>query len=389
MFRWGAPMRVLHVITSLDSGGAESVLARLCLADKQNIHSVISLMDEGIYGGSLRNAGVQVYVAGMPRGKLTLRGLWRLWRFIRRARPDVLQTWMYHGDFLGGVLGRLAGVRNIVWGIRNTDLSPGKSSRMTILVARACARLSRVIPAKIAVCAEKAAEVHACLGYARDKMVMIPNGYDLARFKPDPDAREAVRQEFSVGEEDYLVGMVARYDPFKDHTNLISALQLIVERGINFHCLLVGEGIGPANEALVSVIAQAGLSTRISLLGRRSDIPDLMNGLDVHVLASSSEAFPNVVAEAMACGTPGISTDVGDAALIVGNTGWVVPPGDPEAMADALVTARKERALPEQWQTRQKLARQRIETEFSMDRMVSRFQAVWQEVSAGTGVPRG
>lgn len=382
-------MRVLHVITSLDSGGAEGVLARLCLADNENTHCVISLMDEGVYGTALRKAGVAVFVADMPRGKLTLRGLWRLWRCIRRTRPDVLQTWMYHGDLLGGVVGRLAGVRNIVWGIRNTELTPGKSSRATILIARLCASLSRLIPARIAVCAETAAEVHAGLGYISDKMVIIPNGYDLTRFQPDLAARRAIRKELALGDNDFLIGMVARFDPFKDHGTLIAAIRLITERGIDVQCVLVGDGIGPANTELVNAIDEAGLAGRVHLLGRRPDIPDVMNALDVHALSSTSEAFPNVVAEAMACATPCITTDVGDAALIVGTTGWVVPRGDPEAMADALCKAVQEHDVPAQWQDRQKLARERIENEFSMDSMVYRFKALWHDVHAGKGVSQG
>lgn len=378
-------MRVTHVITSLGSGGAEGVLARLCLADKQNTHSVISLMDAGVYGETLENAGVLVYPVGMARGRLTPRGFWRLWKFIRHENPDVLQTWMYHGDFLGGLAGKLAGVRNVVWGIRNTDLSPGKSSRATIVIARLCARLSRRIPAKIAVCAEQAVDVHARLGYARGKMVTIPNGYDLSRFKPDTEAGKAIRAELSLGEEDYVLGMVARYDPFKDHKTLIEALRIVAERGVGFHCVLVGRGMDSENTELVDAIQQAGLSSRISLLGRRPDIPDVMNSLDLHVLSSSSEAFPNVVAEAMACATPCVSTDVGDASLIVGDTGWIVPPGNPLAMAEAVCEAQAERILPEHWLARKTRGRQRIEKDFSMDRMVSKFQGLWQEVLTGTG----
>lgn len=283
-------MKVLHVITSLDSGGAEGVLARLCRADHSNSHHVVSLMDEGVYGIPLRQAGVQVYCVGMPRGRLTVKGLFRLWRFIREARPDVIQTWMYHADFLGGLLGRLAGVRSIVWGIRNSDLEPGKSSRSTILVAKLCARISFWLPARIAVCAEKAAEIHARIGYCTGKMTVIPNGYDLANFKPLPSAAHTIRREFQIPASDVLIGMVARFDPFKDHGNLISALALLDERGVNFRCLLVGDGMHSGNTELLRLIEEAGLEKRIILTGRRADIPVVMNALDLHVLSSLSEA---------------------------------------------------------------------------------------------------
>ncbi|WP_138435100.1 glycosyltransferase family 4 protein [Marinobacter shengliensis] len=373
-------MKVLHVITSLDSGGAEGVLARLCRADPSNAHHVISLMDEGVYGLPLRQAGVQVYCAGMPRGKLTVKGLFRLWRFIREARPDVIQTWMYHADLLGGLLGRLAGVRSIVWGIRNSDLEPGKSSRSTILVAKLCARISFWLPARIAVCAERAAEIHARIGYCTGKMTVIPNGYDLANFKPLPSSAKTIRQEFQIPASDVLIGMVARFDPFKDHGNLISALAQLDERGVNFRCLLVGDGMDSGNTELLRLIEEAGLEKRIILTGRRADIPVVMNALDLHVLSSLSEAFPNVVAEAMACGTPCVSTDVGDASLIVGDTGWIVPPGNSDKLAAALQVATNEIVETEAWQKRKAAARTRIENKFSLEGMIKSFDSLWQAV---------
>ncbi|PSF08084.1 glycosyl transferase family 1 [Marinobacter halophilus] len=373
-------MRVLHVITSLDSGGAEGVLARLCRADHSNAHHVISLMDEGVYGLPLRRAGVQVYCAGMPRGKVTVKGLFRLWLFIREARPDVIQTWMYHADFLGGLLGRLAGVRSIVWGIRNTDLEPGKSSRSTILVAKLCARISSWLPARIAVCAEKAAEVHARLGYCTGKMTVIPNGYDLARFKPLPSSAEVIRHEFQIPASDVLIGMVARFDPYKDHGNLISALEQLDERGVEFRCLLVGEGMDSGNSKLMKFIEDAGLEKRIILAGRRADIPVVMSALDLHVLSSLSEAFPNVIAEAMACGTPCVSTDVGDASLIVGDTGWIVPPGNSDKLAAAVQKAINEILDADEWGSRKAAARTRIENRFSLKGMITSFDSLWQAV---------
>lgn len=381
-------MKVLHVITGLEGGGAEAVLVGLCVSDTANTHRVVSLMDEGVYGAKLKEAGVEVRCAGMPRGRLTVTGLVRLWRFIRNFRPDVLQTWMYHGDFLGGLAGRLAGVRHIVWGIHNTELDREKSGRGTVLIAKACALLSGWIPERIAVCASKAAQVHEELGYAPEKMVVIPNGYDLACFSPDPDAGRDIRTEFSLSDDKPLLGMVARFDPFKDHGNLLSALEMLRTRGTDFYCLLVGGGVDSDNQELNDLISVSGLDNHVALLGPRNDVPSIMNALDIHVLSSSSEAFPNVVAEAMACGTPCVCTDVGDASLIIGSTGWVVESSQPEALATALADALEALHDSGRWSERRRDARSRIEEHFGISKMVSAYGRLWTEVAFGDRPPR-
>ncbi|WP_396621466.1 glycosyltransferase family 4 protein [Marinobacter sp. W-8] len=373
-------MKVLHIITSLDAGGAEGVLARLCVADKSNDHHIVSLMDEGVYGEVLLKAGVSVSCLRLPKGGVSAKGLFKLWRIIRDIRPNVIQTWMYHADFLGGLIGRLAGVRNIVWGIRNTELAPGKSSRSAILVAKLCARLSSRIPARIAVCAEKAVSVHESLGYCREKMVVVPNGYDLSRFRPFPESGSALRRDLGIPDTSFLMGMVARFDLFKDHETLFAALDLLAAEGVDFQCLLVGTGMTSENTELNEVLMKRSISQRVVLAGRRSDIPEVMSALDLHVLSSSSEAFPNVLAEAMACGTPCVSTDVGDAALIVGDTGWIVPPESPEQLANALRSAVLEYRLMEDWQNRKREARKRIEQRFSLEGMVANFNSLWSEI---------
>jgi glycosyltransferase involved in cell wall biosynthesis len=371
---------VLHIITGLNDGGAEAVLHRLISHDPLDEHHVVSLTGLGKYGPLLRERVVEVTALEMPRGRVTPGGLWALWRAVRRSKPDVIQTWMYHADLLGGVAGRLAGLP-LVWGIHNTTLEPGRSARSTILVAQLCAWLSRWVPRRIVACAQASVQVHAALGYDRGRMAVIPNGYDLGRFRPDAEARERLRREWDVPGDMPLLGMVARWDPQKDHANLIEALRQLQQRGATFRAVLVGSGVDESNAGLMSALCQAGLAERVRPLGPRPDIPAVMNALDVHVLSSAyGEAFPNVLAEAMACGTPCVTTDVGDAAHIVGSTGWVVPPKDSQALAQALHAALSERSNLGAWLQRQSACRTRIAANFSIDAMVQHYRAVWQEV---------
>ena len=375
-------MNILHIITGLNDGGAEAVLYRLCRNDKAHRHQVVSLMDAGKYGALLKKEGVPVSCLGMHRGRLTLGGLSRLWRLLRGDKWDVVQTWMYHADLVGGLVARLAGVDRVFWGIRHTTLEPGKSRRATMLVARLNARLSRWVPTGIVCCAERARAVHSALGYFDEKMKVIPNGYDLDLFRPNAVVRQRLRAEWGVDETVPLIGMVGRFDPLKDHGNLIQALFALNQMGIAYRCVMVGSGMDASTAQLATWLDRYGLRGAVLLLGPQDNIPEIMNALDIHVLSSCGEAFPNVLAEAMACGTPCVTTDVGDAALIVGDAGWVVPPQNPELLAQSLSIALEEWQDREAWAIRQFTARQRIGGRFSITQMVNSYHSVWETSAA-------
>jgi glycosyltransferase involved in cell wall biosynthesis len=175
--------------------------------------------------------------------------------------------------------------------------------------------------------------------------------------------------------------MVGRFDPQKDHPNLLGALAELKGKGHAVRCALVGKGLDRANASLMGSITGFGLSPdrELLLLGQRNDISTVMNALDIHLLSSAyGEAFPNVLAEAMACGTPCVTTDVGDAALIVGETGWVVPPRDSKSLAHSIRSAIKLSQDQPGWKVRQMACRKRIDTEFSIERMVCAYRDVWE-----------
>jgi glycosyltransferase involved in cell wall biosynthesis len=369
---------VIHIISSLEGGGAEATLYRLCEAEQRSgrAHTVVSLMGRGVYARRLEEIGVAVHCLSMPRRRVTLRALYQLFRLLRRLRPDVVQTWMYHADLLGGVLAKLAGVKSIIWSIRG-PLDSRETSRATAFVARCCALLSRYVPTRIVSCSVLAARVHQNLGYERDKFVIIPNGYPLDRFRPMPDQRRALRTTLRVDETMPLLGMVARFDPYKDHQNLFAALGLLRREEVCFRCLLIGDGMEESNAVVRVLTEREGLGDRVLLLGRREDIPSLMNAMDIHVLSSLNEAFPNVLAEAMACGTPCVTTDVGDARLIVGDTGWIAPPRDAVGLASAIRSAIAALSHGQDWQRRRTECRHRVETHFDLNRMWIAYRDVW------------
>jgi glycosyltransferase involved in cell wall biosynthesis len=374
-------LNIVHIITGLNDGGAEAVLYRLCKFGHGNQQLVISLTGIGKYGPLLNDLGVKVIALNMSSNRPSLFAFIFLVKILKEKKPNVVQTWMYHADLLGGLAARIAGINSVVWGIRHSTFEPGISKLSIIWIVKLLAILSRWIPAKIVVCAQKSIHVHESLGYNRHKMVFIPNGYDLGHFRPLLDTGLKYKLGFITDHSIPLIGMVARFDPQKDHLNLLDALEIMHRRGTPFQCILVGSGLDFSNEIIRKWISCRGLVDRVQLIGNRNDVVCIMNSLDLHILSSAyGEAFPNVVAESMACGTPCIVTDVGDAASIVGDSGWVVPPRDAFALAEAIVNALEETKDLNKIKERRMRARNRIEFNFSIELMVNKYSECWQSV---------
>jgi glycosyltransferase involved in cell wall biosynthesis len=376
------PLQVMHVISGLLHGGAETVLFRLATAPGSTVrHTVVSMRGEGVMGARLREAGVEVICLDMQGWAGNVRGLWRLVRLLRARRPDVVQTWMYHADLIAGLVARLAGLRAVAWGVRNSGVSLGESSRSSRAAAWACARVSGWVPGVVVACARKAAEVHRAWGYRADRVLVVPNGYDLDVWHPDAAGAAELRARWGVPEGAPLLGSVARWNPLKDHENLLAALALCVRAHPDLRCVLIGLGMSRDNADLIALARHYGLLDHLIFLGRRDDVPALMRALDIHVLSSKAEGFPNVVSEAMASGVACVATDVGDAADIVGEHGWVVPPGDASALAGAIDRAVAAVRDP-QWPARRDAARASVERRYSLQTMVDRYETVWRRLAA-------
>ncbi len=372
--------RVAHVITGLDTGGAEMMLYKLLSRyDRAAFASeVISLTGVGVVGQRIKAMGIPVSALGMSRKVPSPSGVMRLVRRWRRDPPDLVQTWMYHGDVVGGLAAKMSGHMPILWGIRQSNLDPAGTRRRTIFTARIGAWLSPWVPTRIVCGSQAARRTHEAMGYSSDKMIVIPNGFDLDEFRPSQQARKFVRRALGIGEDAVLIGMVGRFDPQKDHHNFVSAAGLLHADIPDVRFLLCGDGVTWENHELVQWIEAAGVRSRFHLLGRRDDMATLNAALDVAALSSWGEGFPNVIGEAMACAVPCVVTDAGDSALIVGETGRVVPPRDAAAMAAAW---RELLEMPVE--TRRALglaARARIEAEYGLQAVAARYEQLYREV---------
>lgn len=334
-------MKIVFIITNLETGGAERMLYKILQHIDRSYFkpTVISLMGLGDIGQSIIELGIPVHTLNLKQGSIPgIFTLYKLVKLLRFLEVDIIHTWMYHADLIGGLAGKLAGVRRIVWGIRHSNLSPNLNKKSTLIVVKLCAYLSSWIPTGILSCSHKAMKIHYDAGYSANKIDVIPNGFDLSNYIPDHSAKNSLCEELRISNDVKLVGLIGRYDPQKNHSGFIRAAEIISRYVPNVHFILAGAGVNSDNVSLMVEIQQAELVTSFHLLGRRDDIPRLMCSLDVLASSSDGEAFPNVLGEAMACGVPCVVTDVGDCREIVGCAGRVVLPGDMEELAKEVVS---------------------------------------------------
>ncbi|HKY81566.1 MAG TPA: glycosyltransferase [Sphingobium sp.] len=383
-------MKILHVITALNVGGAETMLAKLVehegaqAGDDQPC--VVSLMAPGAAGERVRANGTPVRDCGLTGLRSLPRALSRLRAIIRDERPDLIMAWMYHAH-LAALAATLLQGRPIplIWNVRHSvaDLSQEKPSLR--LIVRLAAWLSRW-PRVILYNSSAAAQQHQKIGFQGERTMVIPNGFDCDRFRPREDARSTLAARLGIDPAALIVGMAARNHPMKDAPNLVEAIKRVRNGGIDAHLLLTGEGMDRPSGRLAELIAELP-ADRVTLQGHDRSLAELLPGLDLLVLPSAwGEGFPNILGEAMACGTPCIATDVGDGRWIVGEKGIVVPPRDPEQLAGAIVAM--EKLGPAGRRRLGKAARDHVERHFSMNKIGALYNQLYQDAAGAAAPPQ-
>lgn len=311
------------------------LLAELQQGEFESI--VISLTDKGTIGQSIEKLGVPVYTLNMVRSKPSFSAYLRLRRLIKSYEPSIIQGWMYHGN-LASSLVRISILRHmlVVWGIRQSLDHTAKEDEdnATAKIIRLTALLSRM-PKLIIYNSQHGATQHAIIGYSRKRELIIPNGFNCSEFSPSIDKRTRIRTELGVPEGEILIGLIGRYHPVKDHKSFFRGAGILARKYENVSFLCAGSNVDLGNTEINTLVEENDLEGRVYLLGERPDIAALNASLDIASLSSLSESFPNVLGEAMACAVPCVVTDVGDSRSIVGDTGLVVSPADPVAMASA------------------------------------------------------
>ena len=364
---------ILHIITGLGQGGAERQLSNLVGYARLSYRTaVFSIRPAGVMAGEIEINGASVFTgdAGMP---LSPSWLIALRRTVRFWNPDIVVGWMYHGN-LAASLSRVLGYDGpVIWNIRHSvhDLKREKwgTRRVIGIGARISASASRIIYNS-----ENAAAQHERLGYREQGRVVLPNGFDVHRFEPNPSARRNLRDSLGILDADLVLGVVGRSHPMKNHIGWIKAFAKLVASNESLHCLMMGVGVDDPRGPVAQEINEAGLSSRVHLLSP-TEFPEMIYpALDLLVLPSAfGEGVSNVVGEAMACGVPAAVTDVGDSPMLVGGAGFVLEGARPEELAAGVASAIRlgQGKLAEHGRR----ARERVMNHYSLEMIGKRYYA--------------
>ena len=372
-------MKIIHIITALNQGGAETQLSEIahkthCLGIKQCIITLISVNSTPLVT-ALEAKGIVVISPNISKFNIVF-GIWRLSRLLKQEIIDdtIIQSWMYHGDFITMVALNIIQLPiPVIWNIRRSLFPTG----LTGFIAKINAAFSKTVPTKIICCAQSALDTHAECGYEKTKMQVIHNGIDTDLFLPDPSLKNGLRQTLKLNDSTRLIGVIGRYDPIKGHKEFLEALLRLDFTRYPAHILMVGRDIDTV-ASLQTYLTHPKLSPFISILPERTDIHQIMPGLDILCLPSNSEGFPNVVAEAMSCEVPCVVTDVGAASFIVGDTGIVSKNNSSLNLSSALETmlSKSDQELNRLGEN----ARQRIIEYFSIHITVNQYLSLYHTV---------
>jgi len=342
-------------------------------------HHLLALSDEGPPWDSTRGAAATSLNLELEKPLTGLVRLAQVRRFVRSCAPNVIQGWMYHGNFFAGIAQRLhARSAALALGIHQCLIDIRKERPITRLMVRSGAKLSRRAD-RVVYASFASRDQHVDFGYCSDNTTVIPNGFDTDEFRPDSARRAATRGRLGIGESEFVVGIVARHHAIKDYPTFIKAASRFSRDSPGARFLIVGPGCTSANGELRQELERFGRGTAFDLLGSVNEVQSLYPALDVFCLTSLSEAFPNVVGEAMACGIPCITTDVGDVSRILDGNGFLVPVGDEERIANHLAKIR-DMSLIERVEFGER-ARRAIQERFDIDTIGRRYSEMYVELS--------
>ncbi len=352
---------VLHVISGLATGGAETTLVQLAsaLQARGMPQHVISIGNRGAYADELERHGVAVDTLGIGSMYGGPVGLLRLARLLQRLNPRLVQGWMYHGNLMAALASCFTSGRAdrpLLWNLRASNMD---ASRYGWLI-RLCAMIS-TWPDVVIANSQAGVDFHLGRGFRPKHIELIPNGIDTEKFRPDANSRSAVRAEFRISVDAVLVIHTARVDLMKDHAAFLTAMEALP----NLRGLMVGAG----TKTLQS-------PSNVRALGLRYDIERLYAGADIVVSTSAfGEGFSNAIAEGMSAGLVPVATDVGDAQLIIGDTGRIVARRDPAALKAAIAT--EAAFAPAERKRRGAKARERVLSHFSLAQAVDAYERLY------------
>ncbi len=359
-------MQILHLISGLKSGGAESVLYKLIKHDKLNSHHVVTFSG-GFYLNQLKKINAKVTLIELNKYFFFL-NLPKIIYIIKKTNPDLIQSWMYHADFITIFLKVFFKDKNFYWNLRNTSPNKKWSKYSTIILSKICAFFSKIVPTKVIACSTAVAKQHLKIGYSRKKIKVIFNGFDATQFKKNLSIRKIIRSNLKISSNHFLIGCFARFHPQKDHKSLLTAFNILSKKYKNLKLLLIGDEIEKITDEPEYHIYKKNIIISKPL----KKINDMYNAIDLFVLPSIGyEGFPNVLAEAMLCEKYCLSTDVGDSRKILNKYGKIFKKNKPKDLKNKIKDFYIRKKLLN------KSGRRYIQKNFLINKMVKRYNLVW------------
>lgn len=379
-------MKILHIINSLKKGGAEGNLFRLCKFHKKKYNTkidvtVLTLTDNGFYEPELGKLGIKVYSLKInPNNKLSglTKKIIKLRKLILDLNPDIIQSWMYHSNFLTLFLPKKFHSK-VFWNIRHSELNFKISKKMTIFLSLICGIFSKFVPRKIIYCSERSIKFHEKQHfYSKDKAVLIYNGYNHKNYFPSKNLRINFRKKYKINKEQIILGYAGRYAKQKNIPSLLSAFSKVNKKNSSVFLFMAGKDINLKNKELVNYINDLGIKTNVIFLNEQKNLLKFYNGIDLLILTSFSESFPNVLPEAMLCTTPVLSSDAGCSKKIIDKFGFVMNNNDDQSIFKNLNKIIQYNIKnKKKWKYLKKKSRLQIINEFSISKMSKEYVQNW------------
>ncbi|MDI6792443.1 MAG: glycosyltransferase [bacterium] len=364
-------LNLLYLITGLDVGGTEKVLARLVAGLNKERYRILvcSLQKRGPVADEIERCGIKVVSLDME-GKLNLNAPLKLFSLLKKEKVDILHSYLFHANLLARIVGRLARVPIIISSERTMEME----GRHRLIINRLTAPLADCITVNSNSVREF---VSHRIGIDSQKLVTIYNGLDVSDFQRKEGDSSGVKKKWGIDSDKVVIGCVARFDPPKGVEYLLQAAVRVIAKHPNALFLLVG--YGPLRRKLEDMTEELGLASKVIFTGECNDVPGMLSIMDIFVLPSLYEGFPNAVLEAMAASRPVVATSVaGIPEIVVDNeTGLLVPRANPEALAEAINTLIQ---YPEMAEKMGQAGRSRVEDYFSLEKMVEETEELYERL---------
>ena len=379
-------MKVLHIINSLKKGGAEGNLHRLCKIQKKKYKNniditIITLIDKGHYENELKKKGIKVFSLNINKENKILyliKKIAKLRKFIKKNNPDIIQSWMYHSNFLSIFIPKEFH-NKIFWNIRHSELNFKISKKKTIFLSIICGLFSRFVPKKIIYCSEKSIKFHENRHfYSKYKTSIIDNGYSEKTYYASNNLRLNFRKKNKIKKTDIILGYAGRYAKQKNIESLLNAFSKIVKNYKNVYLYMVGKEINLQNKELINIMSGLNIKDKTVLINEQKNLLEFYNGIDLLVLTSHSESFPNVIAEAMLCSTPVLASNAGCSKKIIDKYGFVLKKNDYLSITKGLKTSINIlESKKRNWKFLKKNACSHIKNKFSIEKMANDYFKNW------------